>query len=251
MQTVQSGDGTEIAYHTTGESEGIVLVHGSTASHRAWLPFQPHLAEIGGLAAMDRRGRGASDDGTDYSLAREIDDVTAVLEATEADRLVGHSFGGLCALNAAERADTDLEKLVLFEPAILVGEYREFDAADRMAALLAEGDREAAMRLAFREMTGVEDVESLPHWPQVIDLAAVTQREFAAVEGYELPASLAVEAETLVLTAEHSPAFLRDAAREVHDRLPDSRLVEIHDVGHTGAEAPGRTMDPVVEFLAG
>lgn len=249
MQTTKSTDGTDIAYESTGAGESLVLVHGSTATHEAWLPHVPHLTEAGELHAMDRRGRGASGDAEEHSLEREVEDVAAVLEATHADRLFGHSFGGLCALNAAEHAAVDLEKLVLFEPAILVDEHRRYDAGDRMADLLADDDREGAMRLAFDEMAGIEDVEALPHWPEAIELAEVTQREFAAVEAYKLPDVPAIETETLVLTAEHSPAFLQKAAREVHDRLPNAELVEIEGVGHTGVEDPPAVAAPVLEFL--
>ncbi|AGN01370.1 hydrolase or acyltransferase of alpha/beta superfamily protein [Salinarchaeum sp. Harcht-Bsk1] len=262
MQTTKFTDGTTISFETHGAQERdtqraapacdrgpepLILVHGSTGSRESWLP---HLREAGPLVAMDRRGRGESGDAPDsYALEREVGDVEAVLETTGAMRLFGHSFGGLCALNVATRDAVDLEKIVLFEPAILVGEHRAYDAADRMADLLDDGDREGAMRLAFREMTGIEDVEALPHWPEVIELAEVTQREFEAVEFYELPGPLDVDPVVLLLTGEHSPDFLTDAVREVHDRLPESRLVEVEGVGHTGLEDPARTMSPVVDFL--
>lgn len=248
MQHAKSTDGTEIGYETHGSGEALVLVHGSTASSDHWRPFLPHLEDVGQLVALDRRGRASSGDAEGYGLDRAVDDVEIVLENAGASRLFGHSFGGLCAINAAERGSVDLESLVLFEPAILVGEHREYEVGAQMADLLDEGDREGVMRLAF-EQVGIEDVESLPHWPEVVDLAEVTQREFAAVDAYELPETLAIETETLVLTGEHSPEFLRDAAREVHDRLPNGELVEIEGVGHAGVENPPAVAEPVLEFL--
>jgi pimeloyl-ACP methyl ester carboxylesterase len=38
--------------------------------------------------ALDRRGRGASGDGTDYSLAREHEDVAAVVDAVAEDQAI-------------------------------------------------------------------------------------------------------------------------------------------------------------------
>lgn len=71
----------------------------------------------------DRRGRGATGDTENDALDREIEDVEAVVDAVDADWLFGHSFGGLVALEAAP--ELDLEKLVCFEPSILVDEHRE------------------------------------------------------------------------------------------------------------------------------
>lgn len=249
VTSVESADGTPIAYEVHGDGEQIVLVHGSTGSRDHWTPFQPHLDSAGQLVTMDRRGAGASDDAPEqYALTREVEDVEVVLEATGASRLFGHSYGGLCALNVALRDRVDLDALVLFEPAVLVGEHREYDAAQRMAEHLTDGDREAAMRLVF-EQFGIEDVESLPHWPAVVEQVEVTQREFAAVEAYDLPDPIDVDVEMLCLTAEHSPAFLRDGVREVRDRLPNSRLVEIEGVGHAGIADPAATAALVREFL--
>lgn len=55
---------------------------------------------------MDRRGRGASGDAPDYHLAREFEDVAAVVDAVaeasgSAVDVYGHSFGGLCAFGGA------------------------------------------------------------------------------------------------------------------------------------------------------
>jgi len=249
MQTTTSTDGTTIGYETHGEGEPLVLLHGSTASHDHWDPFLPHLEDAGELVAPDRRGRGASADAEEFALDRVVDDVESVLADVGATRLFGHSFGGLVALNAATRPTVDLETLVLYEPAVLVGEHRGDEIGAEMGALLEAGDREGALRLAFTQV-GIEDVEALPHWPEVLDLAEVTQREFAAVDDYELPETLAVEAETLVLTGERSPTFLQDGAREVHDRLPNAGLVEIEGVGHAGVENPSAVAEPVLEFLA-
>ena len=43
----------------------------------------------------------------------------AVLEAVDARLLVGHSYGALCSILAAQRTDR-LERLVLYEPPIAV-----------------------------------------------------------------------------------------------------------------------------------
>src|SRR5437870_4029728 len=80
-------------------------------------------AEPGRGALMDRRGRGLSQDGGTYSLAREVEDVLAVVEALDPPvHVVGISYGGLPALEAAARSDR-LAAVAIFEPPIRTGEY--------------------------------------------------------------------------------------------------------------------------------
>ena len=58
----------------------------------------PALEERFTVLAIDRRGRGRSDDAHDYAIEREYDDVAAVVEwAGEGVNVLGHSHGGICA----------------------------------------------------------------------------------------------------------------------------------------------------------
>ena len=68
--------------------------------------------------ALDRRGRGGSEDAQPYTIEREFDDVAATVNAIgEPVNVLGHSYGALCALEAALRTD-HIRKLVLYEPPI-------------------------------------------------------------------------------------------------------------------------------------
>lgn len=54
---------------------------------------------------MDRRGRGASEDSSEYAMEREVEDVVAVVAALGPDvALFGHSFGADLALQASAQA---------------------------------------------------------------------------------------------------------------------------------------------------
>ncbi|TMG00876.1 MAG: alpha/beta hydrolase, partial [Chloroflexi bacterium] len=105
MEAVKSRDGTPIAYERAGSGPPLVLVHGSTSDHdTAYRYVIPMLERYFTVRALDRRGRGDSGDGLDYSLERELDDVMAVIEsAGEPVNLFGHGFGALVALEASLR----------------------------------------------------------------------------------------------------------------------------------------------------
>ena len=250
MQTVTSIDGTRIAYERHGDGPPLLLVHGSSGTRRSWDAVVPHLAEEFTLIVPDRRGRGDSGDGDEYTIDHEIADLRALLAAIDGEVTVfGHSFGGLLALAAAEQ--TEFHRLVLYEPAVLVGDHRGDDLASRMRDRLEEGDRSGAMKLFFTEGGGVPAPEELPIWPDGVDfdLVETVVRENEAVESYDLPSDPAIDRPTLLLTGEHGPVHLRDAIRTLDDRIPRSRLVEFDGVGHVGTHsAPERVADAVRSF---
>lgn len=251
MQTVTSADGTRIAYEEVGSGPCLILLHGGSETRHAWNALRPHLADDFTLVIPDRRGRGDSGDADEYDLEREVSDLAALVDTLDGDVSVfGHSFGGLVALAAAE--EIELEQLVLYEPSILIGEHvTDADLTDRMRDLVQTGDREGAMKLFYREGAGIPDPEQLPVWPHEVnfDLIDTVIRENAAVEAYDLPADIALEIPTLLLTGEHGPPHLRDTVRTLDDRLPNSRLVELPDVGHVGTlSAPEQVATEVQTF---
>ena len=102
VEEVLSADGTQIAAWRSCDGPALVLVHGAAADHRRWAPVLPALEERFTVLAIDRRGRGQSGDSDDYALEREFEDVAAVVEwAGEAVHVLGHSYGGICALDCA------------------------------------------------------------------------------------------------------------------------------------------------------
>ncbi|RKD93674.1 alpha/beta fold hydrolase [Halopiger aswanensis] len=252
MQTVTSADGTRIGYETVGDGPPLVLLHGSSATRRSWYPLRQQLADDFTLVVPDRRGRGESGDAEAYGLDREVDDLRAIVDALEGDVSVfGHSFGGLVALAAAATDERSIDRLALYEPSLLVGDHRADSLSDRLQERFATDGREAAMKRFYREGAGIPAPERLPIWPDDVqfDLLETVIRETAAVETYDLPATIDRERPTLLLTGERGPSHLRDAVRTLDERLPRSRLVDLEDVGHVGIQtAPDRVAAEIRTF---
>jgi pimeloyl-ACP methyl ester carboxylesterase len=252
MHSVTASDGTRIAYERHGDGHPVVLVHGTSGSRRSWRDVVPQFDGALAPVTIDRRGRGDSGDADEYALGREIEDVLAVVDAVDGTpTLFGHSFGGLCALEAARGAD--IERLVLYEPAILTGTHREMGLADDLAARLADGDRRGVLRQFFEVAGGVPDAEALPFWPDEVNFEAAETvvRENDAVEDYRLPAAPDPGVPVLLVRGEHSPQHLRDGVAALDDRIDDARLVDLDGVGHSAiASAPGRLVADVESFVA-
>lgn len=105
----QSYDGVSIEYEVAGEGDVTLLfVHGWSCDRSYWRKQISALARHYRVAAMDLAGHGASGFQREkWTIKNYGKDVVAVADALAARKiiLVGHSMGGLVALEAARRLD--------------------------------------------------------------------------------------------------------------------------------------------------
>ena len=222
-----------------------MLVHGTTADHSRWTPVLPAFEQHFTVYAVDRRGRGGSGDSESYSLEREFEDVAAVVDSlAEPALLVGHSYGALCALEAALIA-SNVRKLVLYEPPMDVTDERinPPGVVDQLEALLEAGDRDEVVATMLREVAGVppeavENMRSLPAWEARVAAAHTIPRELRAQEAYRFdPERFGdLEVPTLLLLGADSPAAFEEAEKAVAEALPNARVVVMPGQGHVAMD---------------
>src|SRR5690349_21248655 len=116
LRTVTSQDGTSIAVDVSGSGPAIVLVSGGSVDRGSNAGLAAALESGFTVYNYDRRGRGGSGDTQPYAVAREIEDIEAVIGLAGGHaHLYGSSSGAGLALEAAA-AGADVDKLVLWEP---------------------------------------------------------------------------------------------------------------------------------------
>ena len=240
--SVVSRDGTSIAGWRSGEGPPLVLIHGAAADHSRWAPVLPALEQRFTVFAVDRRGRGRSGDANDYALEREFEDVVAVVESTgEAVNVLGHSYGGICALEAALLTDR-IRTLVLYEPPLgfLVSPPH---VVDRLQALLEAGRRDELLGFFMQEVAGlppdqVELLRSLPAWEARLDAADTIPREERASREYVFDQSRFrdLNVPTLFLQGGDSPDPFKAAGEAVRAALPDCRVVVMPGQRHAAMD---------------
>lgn len=118
--TLRSRDGATISYLSTGSGPAVIVIPGALSTAADYAAFARALAERFTVHTIERRGRGASSpQGDDYSIIKECEDVLALQQKTGASMLVGHSFGGLVALEVA-RSNPSFRKVAVYEPGISI-----------------------------------------------------------------------------------------------------------------------------------
>ncbi len=264
VSRVQSRDGTEIGYWTSGHGAPLVLVHGTPADHTRWRPLLPYLEPAFTVHAIDRRGRGASGDSPRYALEREFEDVVAVIEAVASAsgstvNLYGHSHGGIVAFGAA-MLTANLRSLVLYEgwpvpdPTVFA---LPSGLESRLDALLGAGERDAVVELLFRELEQMSDEDmavfkSAPSWPGRVAAAHTITREIRGELTARLDPARAgnITVPVLLVTGEHSSDPSKRDVSVVAAALPDARVLVLDGQEHVAdVLAPEHFAVGVVPFL--
>ena len=260
MPTVLSKDGTAIAFDRAGSGPSLILVAGALSDRSASAPgLIPLLQSKFTVFAYDRRGRGASGDAAPYAVAREVEDLDAIVSAAGGSAYAyGVSSGAALALEAAA-SGVALSKLALFEPP-----YRADDSVPRPPVDLSQkiGEMVSAGRLgdaieAFLTKAvglpaeAVKQMRAAPMWPGLEAFAPSLLHDLAIMGDGSIPVGRigSITAPTLVIASEASPPWLQKAVRTVAESLPkaQSRFLpgQFHNV-------PPQTLAPVLqEFFAG
>lgn len=130
-----------------------MLVSGALDDGGENLALGQHLADTFAVVVYRRRGRGDSGDNQPYALAREIEDLAAILDAAGGRAHVfGASSGGALALEAAA-AGLPINSIAAHEVPYLLGEpmvtaWRTY--TESLTAALDADDRDEALRLSMR-----------------------------------------------------------------------------------------------------
>lgn len=258
-KTVRSKDGTPIEALVTGEGPPLVLVHGTSSDATRWPEVLPSLGERFTVYAMFRRGRGGSVDGdAPYAIEREAEDIAALIDGIGAPVfLLGHSYGGLCSLEALLLTDRVL-RVIFYEPPVPTGTPAYPPGiAERVEELVSSGDREGAVMFFYREVFQVSErrltlMRTFPAWQGRIAAAHTLAREVRATDRWEWKAErfahLDVPARLFVGGSSHP--FVREMTDRLASGLRGSEVVVLEGQQHTAMDtAPGLFVQNVFDFF--
>lgn len=277
MNTVVSKDGTTIAYDQTGQGDALILVGGalSSRSHTRVNTLVALLSPHFTVIDYDRRGRGDSTDTLPYAVAREVEDIAALISAVGGNALLyGMSSGAVLALEAAAALGNAVTKLAIHEPPLILDDSRPplpADYVEQINAAVAQGDRGLAVEIFMTKALLIpaefltymknppppepdaDPAMQPPAWSDMENVAHTLAYDGMIVRDYEQGKPLHdgqwrnISAPTLVITGEHSEPFFHDGARALVNHLPhaEHRLL----AGQQHNVSPEALAPLLIEFL--
>lgn len=278
LQYVTSRDGTRIAHRTSGSGPVLIVVSGAlgTGTHPTDAFVGAPLATDVTVVDYDRRGRRHSGDTEPYAVAREVEDIEALIDAHGGRAAVfGFSSGAALALAAADALPGKVSRVALYEPPFIVDDSRPplpGDYVERIRSFVAAGRRDLAVALFMTEAIGIpaEYVDAMkdgagdpaeeaeiqpPTWADMERIAHTLAYDGLVMgdtmSGKPLSADLwtGVTAPVLVVVGGESDPFVRAGATSAAGLLAHGEYHQLPGQGHQ--------FDPVAlaptlrEFLTG
>ena len=259
VQHATSADGTTIAYEAYGSGPSVVVVGGAFCDRGAFRDLAQALGELGltGIT-YDRRGRGDSGDTKPYAVAREVEDIQAVLEAAGEAGSPAHAFGissgGALVIEAAA-AGAPLAKAAAIEVPYRTGGWPAApdDYIGTLERFEAAGDREGILRYFNDVVVGmpaemVDGMKGTPMWEPMLSLTYTVKYDGLCLGGDDqsLPqdtfARVTIPFLSICSSGTQMP-WLHDAAQVVADALPNATAVELPGEFH---QVPAATLAPVL-----
>ncbi|MGH9288883.1 MAG: alpha/beta fold hydrolase [Acidimicrobiales bacterium] len=235
--------GVQLEYEVHGSGEPVLLIHGAHIAD-AMRPLVDEPALDGfQLIRYHRRGFAGSDHPPGpTSIGEQADDAAGVLDGLGVDptHVVGHSLGGVIALELAARRPTQVLSLSLLEPALLTGPAGAIfgEHVEPLVELYGNGDPAAAVD-GFLALVGG------PGWQETIEASvpggvAQARADAATFFEVELPAvsawtfgpdrSAAIACPVLSVLGTHTAPLFVEGRRHLH-----SWFDECHDTDIAGA----------------
>jgi pimeloyl-ACP methyl ester carboxylesterase len=237
-----------IDHDETGSGPAVIFIPGSFATPAAWKPVLQALEGSYCTIMTSLLGYGGTAErrsSHDISIVHEIDVLAAVCaKAATPVHIVGHSYGGLCALALALSGRVPVAGMTLFEPnpievlqqggeASLAAEVRDF--IRDYAAAHAAGDRLAA-RQVIDFYGGAGTFDALPERARayVIATTSVNLLDWQTASNFAPPLSALAKLDvstTIVCGAKAHPV-VRRIDEILVETMPRARLEIMANAGH-------------------
>lgn len=254
----------QLYYEVHGSGPPLLLIAGLASDSQSWLSVLSALAGQFTVILLDNRGVGRSTQQCEVSIGRMADDCAALVAhlGSEPVTLLGHSMGGMVAMECAARYPHLVENLVLVATTARASNRNNLLSRDWAAGLEAGTDPAAWFRAIFfwifterffgnqAQLEGALCYQLNYRWPQSLQAFRDQVEAIATFDGTQSLGRIA--APTCVIAGEFDMLMPVRGSADLAREIPGARLEVIEGAAHSiHVERPHAFIAAVVRFLRG
>jgi pimeloyl-ACP methyl ester carboxylesterase len=243
-------NGLRFHYRDWGNTDAqpLLLLHGFTGHARTWDTFAAAMRDRYRVLALDQRGHGETEWASDYAPERSVEDIDAFVTALGLKQfaLLGLSMGGRNAYAYAALHPEEVERLVIVDigPEIVPAGAERIqqgvqandifdDPEDAVRAARAANPRPPDAELRHRILNNLKQTAD-GRWTWRYD-KALRSGGRPPRPGPETiwPLLSRMTAPTLLVRGAESDVLSRETAARMVQVIPNCRLIEVPDSGHS------------------
>ena len=261
-------EGVRLRLRDTGprNAPAVILLHGFGSSLDTWEPWAKALSGRYRVVRFDLPGFGltGADPSGDYSDAREMRILAALMDALHIDRaaLIGNSLGGRIAWNFAGLHPDRVSRLVLVSPDGFASPGFAYDKPPEVPMIMRalpyiapRGMLKANLATAYARPEALSE-PTLTRYRDMLLAPGVRRAMLDRMQQTILrdPAQTLprIKAPTLLLWGERDGMIPISNAADYLRYLPQATLVRLPNLGHVPFEEdPVASLPPVEHFLSG
>lgn len=259
MITTTASDGSSVRAYDEGQGPVILLLHGGMDEGASWARVAARLRSRFRVLRLHRRQYRLDLKVSEAcTMAEEVEHVRALVKLIDEPMLiVGHSSGGVLALEALAALPEAFAGAVLYEPPCVIGPPLGGEALTRAQVAMTAGNPGRALAIFLR------DIVRTPAWvawmsgacvpliPRLGRLAPHQLDDCTAIDevGLRLDAYARIDVPVVLLGGERSPAHLGERLDALERAMPNTERVRLRRQGHAANNlAPARVAEVIARL---
>lgn len=256
----------QLFYKQSGTGETIVFIHGMQEDYRVFIPQFDLLEDDYKVISYSRRYNYPKpkkyQDGITFSTETEAEDLATLINSLNLNsvNIVGHSFGGLVAIEYAHKNSHKVQSLTLSEPPLLrlSGCEQSYQAAqkgliDKVGAAFKSNDTTQVMKAIFEFFAGADIQDQLPS--EVLQSLKANLSEMKALVNSEDPfpdLSTDFEMPVMLITTANTMPILKCTNEALANKMPKAKHIYLPDASHDlWITHPEILSDHLQDFISG
>lgn len=236
----------QLFYEQAGTGETILFIHGTQEDYRVFMPQLDLLKDEYKVISYSRRYNypkaNKYQEGIAFSPETEAQDLETLLKSLKVNavHIVGHSFGGLVAMEYTHKNPDKVQSLTLSEPPLLrlSGCEQWYQTAQKglienVGAAFKTNDTTQVMKAIFEFFVGVDIQDRVP--PEVLQSLKANLSEVKALVNSDNPfPDLSTDFQTpvMLITTANTMPILKCTNEALVRKMPNAKHIHLPDASH-------------------